>query len=268
MNSDGWLSVPVGPDAARWMTRGVRRTVLVAVHTVVSGQRLLDVVGLVESDPTIQVVYTCAPDVFHGGVESFMCEIGALTIPWRQTASEQFDLVLAAARGALRELRGPVLVLPHGAGFAKQTSRSQIGSHAGERSVYGLGADHLMWHGRLIPSSIVLSHDGQRELLARQCPEAADVALVAGDPSYDRLRASVGARSDYRAALGGFRGSTTGCRGVDLGPAFAVVPLPGPVESPDTATRSAISSIGGARAWAATGARLVRGRARGRRAAG
>jgi hypothetical protein len=82
------------------------------------------------------------------------------------------------------------------------TPRSEIDYDATERSVYGLGADHLLWNGRLIPTSIILSHDAQRELLARQCPAAVDIAVVAGDPCYDRLRASVGARKEYRAALG------------------------------------------------------------------
>jgi len=194
--------VPVGAGAANWVTRRVRRTVVVAVHTVVSGQRLLDVVGLVESDPEVQVVYACAPDVFRGGVDSFLYEIGALRIPWRQAAHERFDLVLAAAHGSLHELRGPVMVLPHGAGFAKKTPRSGDHDRPANHSIYGLGADHLTWDGRVIPTSIVLSHDAQRDLLARQCPEALGAALVAGDPSYDRLLASSGLRSDYRAALG------------------------------------------------------------------
>jgi hypothetical protein len=194
--------VPVGPDAARWVTRIVRRTVLVVVHTVVSGQRLLDVVGLIESDAAVQVVYTNAPDVFHTGVESFLCQIGALVISWQQAVAEQFDLVVAAAHGCLHELRGPVLIFPHGAGFAKLTPRSENGRGTAERSVYGLGADHLLWNGRLVPASIVLSHDAQRELLARQCPAAVDIALVAGDPCYDLLLASLGKRADYRAALG------------------------------------------------------------------
>ncbi len=94
------------------------------------------------------------------------------------------------------------MVLPHGAGFAKKTPRSGDHDRPANHSIYGLGADHLTWDGRVIPTSIVLSHDAQRDLLARQCPEALGAALVAGDPSYDRLLASSGLRSDYRAALG------------------------------------------------------------------
>jgi hypothetical protein len=63
-----------------------------------------------------------------------------------------------------------------------------------------------MRDGRVIPTVIVLSHDAQREVLARQCPQALDAALVAGDPCYDRLLASIPAREDYRWALGGRSG--------------------------------------------------------------
>jgi hypothetical protein len=172
------------------------------VHTVVSGQRLLDVVDLLETDPRVQVIYTAAPDVFAGGVDQFLRQIGALEVPWQQATRERFDLVLSAAYGGLGELHAPIMVLPHGAGYAKRTPQSELGDGRAVRSVYGLGAEHLVRGGRVVPASIVLSHEAQRDLLARQCPDAADVALVAGDPCYDRLHASTGLRHDYRAALG------------------------------------------------------------------
>lgn len=196
----GWLSVPVGLDSGRWLTRGVQRTILVAVHTVVSAQRLLDVVQLVEQDPRIQVVYTRAPDVFEGGVREFLHQIGALEIPWHQAVHERFDLALAAAYGGLPDLHAPAVVLPHGAGYAKQTPRSP--GRPAERGVYGLMPEHLVLDGRVVPASIVLSHEAQRDLLARHCPSAAEAALVAGDPCYDRMRASIGRRQHYRDLLG------------------------------------------------------------------
>jgi hypothetical protein len=197
-----WLSVPVGIDAARWMTRRVDRRVLVVAHTLVSVQRLLDVVELVECDSQVQVVYTRGPDVFGRGVSDFLHAIGAVEISWRQATQERFDLALAAAYGGLAELHAPIMVLPHGAGYAKQTPRRDTGGQMTDRPVYGLGTEHLVFEGRVVPSSIVLSHERQRDLLARSCPEAVDVALVAGDPSYDRLRASTHLRADYREALG------------------------------------------------------------------
>lgn len=194
-----WLSVPVGPDAHRWVTRTGCQTILVLAHTVVSTQRLLDVVGMIETDPNIQVVYTRSPDVFGGGVNEFLRGIDAMTISWQQAIHERFDLALTAAYGGLADLHAPVMVLPHGAGYAKQTPKAP--GHAAGRGVYGLGTEHLIRDGRLVPASIILSHKAQRDLLERQCPVALSVALVAGDPCFDRLLASVGMRQTYRDAL-------------------------------------------------------------------
>ncbi|SES25869.1 hypothetical protein SAMN04487818_109133 [Actinokineospora terrae] len=193
-----WASVPVGIDAGRWRTVRTRCTVLVVVHTVVSGQRLLDVVGLVEADPRVQVVYTRAPDVFGGGVDRLLAEAGAFRIPWAQAVRERFDLVLAAAGGGVERVHGPLVLLPHGAAYGKRTGAGG--------PVYGLDAARLVRDGRVLPSVLVLSHERQREVLRDQCPQAVDVALVAGDPCYDRMIASSGLRARYRAALGVRRG--------------------------------------------------------------
>lgn len=197
-----WSAVPVGIDAKRWTTGGSRRNVLVAAHTLVSTQRLLDVVGLVEGDRQVQVVYTRPPDVFHRGVGEFLRAAGALEISWQQAVHERFDLALAAAYGGLPELHAPVMVLPHGASYAKHTPRHEAAGRPANRGVYGLGVEHLIQDGRVVPASIVLSHDRQLELLAASCPEATDYALVAGDPCYDRLCASLPLRPGYRDALG------------------------------------------------------------------
>lgn len=200
MEMAGWLAVPVGPDSARWTTRGVRKTVLVVGHTVVSIQRLLDVVGLIETDSRVQLAYTVAPDVFGSGVDELLRGLGALRIPWQQARYDRFDLALAAAYGGIAELHAPVLVLPHGAGYAKRTPAAP--GRPAERGVYGLMREHLVRDGRVVPASIVLSHDAQLALLARYCPPAAEVAVVAGDPCYDRLRVSVRRRRHFRDLLG------------------------------------------------------------------
>ncbi|UQS22755.1 hypothetical protein L1857_07940 [Amycolatopsis thermalba] len=196
-----WSAVPVGPDADRWVTRRGCRTVLVVVHTIVTGQRLLDVLGLIEEDQAVQAVFTQAPDVFTEGVSDLLRSAGALEIPWEQAVRERFDLGLAAAYGGIADVHAPVLVLPHGAGYAKKTPLAAAGV-AARRSVYGLGSEHLVKAGRVVPASIVLSHEAQLAVLAEQCPEAAGVALVAGDPCVDQLAASVAHRDGYRRELG------------------------------------------------------------------
>ncbi|HEX5114217.1 MAG TPA: hypothetical protein VFW65_03360 [Pseudonocardiaceae bacterium] len=184
------------------MTRRVRRRLLVVAHTLVSVQRLLDVVELVEGDQDIQTVYTCGPDVFGHGVADYLHSIGAMTTSWRQAVSERFDLALAAAYGGLPELHAPIMVLPHGAGYAKRTPRAEATACAVEPPVYGLGPEQLVSEGRVVPSSILLPHDSHRDLLARSCPQAVPVAVVAGDPCYDRLHADLRHRAAYREALG------------------------------------------------------------------
>ncbi len=194
MDEREWSAVPVGVDAHRWVTRAGCRTVLVAVHSVVSGQRLLDVVEQVESDPRVQVVFTRAPDVFGTGVARFLDSAGALEIPWRQAVHERFDLVLAAACGAVDRLHGPLVLMAHGAGYGKR-----IGPGG---QVYGLDAQRLTRDGRVLPAALLLSHEEQRAVLAEQCPEALPVAAVVGDCCYDRMVLSAPSRDRYRRAMG------------------------------------------------------------------
>lgn len=165
MDELNWARLPVGIDARQWLTCSTMRTVLVAVHSIVAGRRLLDIVDLVESDPRIQVVFTAAPEVFDADVPRFLRRIGAAVIPWQQATREWFDLALAASSSGVAGLHAPVLMLPHGA------------------------ADGL-------------SHQAQLNLLATHRPLAPAVAVVAGDPCYDRLCASLPRRDTYRAALG------------------------------------------------------------------
>lgn len=194
MTGADWLQVPVGLDAHRWVTRHGLLNVLVVVHTVTSGQRLLELIELVERDPRVQVAFTSAPDVFRNGVDGFLRSTGGLVLPWEQVIRERFDLAVAAGYGGLQHLHAPLLVVPHGAGFGK--------THAGTTAVYGLDAQRLIHNGRVLPDAIVLSHEHQLEVLRDQCPPAVDAAVVAGDPSYDRMIASLPHRDRYRADLG------------------------------------------------------------------
>lgn len=189
-----WQSVPVGPVASRYVTRTECKTVLIAVHTIVAGHRLMDIVGLIESDPRLQLVYSRAPDVFGGGVDEHLRTLGALEIPWAQATHERFDLALAAAHTDIDRINAPVMVFPHGAAFGKRAG--------GTGPVYGLDSGRLLRDGRLVVSSLVLSHDAQLETLRQQCPPALDVAVVAGDPCFDLLAASTRLREDYRWAFG------------------------------------------------------------------
>jgi hypothetical protein len=202
MTGDEWLPAPIGIDASRWTSRAGCRTVLVVVHSLVSCQRLLDVVDYVESDPRVQVVFTVAPDTFNHEVAAHLQRLGALVLSWRQATRERFDLALAASYGGLAELHAPLMVTAHGAGHAKPVRpRYDGGPVLARPPVYGLDAQRLTRDGRVLPSALLLSHDRDRGVLRRQCPQALPVAVVVGDPCFDRLVASLPWRRRYRRAL-------------------------------------------------------------------
>ena len=203
MTERSWLPAPVGIDSSQWITRLDCRVILVVAHTIVSWRRVADVAEYVEDDSRIQVVFTVAPDAFNNGVEDQLDKAGALVLPWQQAIRERFDLAIAAAYGGLREIHSPIMVMAHGAGRGK-IFRADHSAHRDRPAptVYGLDAERLIHDGRLLPAALLLSHEREREVLARQCPAALAVAMVVGDPCFDRLVASASRREDYRRDLG------------------------------------------------------------------
>ncbi|WP_153040136.1 hypothetical protein [Actinoplanes sp. TFC3] len=172
------------------------------MHTIVSCQRVLDVIDLVESDPGVQIAFTVAPDVFNRGVRDYLEALGALTISWQQATQERFHLAVAASYGGLSAIHAPLMMMAHGAGHGKMARPpEQGGPIVAEAPVYGLDAHQLLRAGRVLPSALVLAHDGERQVLERQCPAALPVAVMAGDICYDRLLRSLPQRPAYRRAL-------------------------------------------------------------------
>jgi hypothetical protein len=200
MSGFEWRRVPIGLDARRWVTRDDFSTVLVIVHTVTSGQRLLDVVHLLESDLRLQVVFTRGPDVFNHGVEQFLTDVGGVVVPWQQATELEFELAIAASYGGIDAVHAPLIVMPHGAGFGKMVGRA--GQAVGGGVAYGLDPQRLIRDGRVVPDALVLPHEAERARLARTCPEALPVAEIVGDPCHDRIVASLPFREVYRRALG------------------------------------------------------------------
>lgn len=196
-----WPAV-VGIDTGRWATRDVERTVLVVVHSVVAGQRLLDIVDLVETDLRVQTVYVKGPGAFGNGVDSLLRSLEVAEISWRDATRERFSLAVAAGYNGMHDIHGPIMMLPHGAAYGKRAYVGHGLGGAAERHVYGLDSQRLLHDGRVVPSALVLSHHGQLDTVVRQVPNVAPVSVVAGDPCYDRLLVSHPYRPDYRAALG------------------------------------------------------------------
>lgn len=203
MDAAGWAPVPVGLDAQRWVTRAGCRTVIAVVHTLVAARRVLDLVALVECDARVQVVYTVGPSAFNRGVDQYLTALGALVLPWEQAVRERFDAAVAAASGGLHQIHAPLMLSAHGAGRGKPVRpASHGGPTLASPPVFGLDAQRLVHDGRLLPTVLLIAHESERAVLARQCPEALEVALLAGDVCFDRLVASRTARDKYRRAIG------------------------------------------------------------------
>jgi hypothetical protein len=192
---------PFGLDAASGATVTTQRTVLAVVHSVVTGATLADVLPVLASDWRIQVVFSAAPSLFPVGVRDFLHGIGAAVIPWQQAVRERFDLAIAAGTGQLERLHAPVLLMPHGAGYAKYPARWQADGPPAPRHAHGTERQQLVYHGRVVPAAILLAHRDRLAQLRRSCPEAVPAAIIAGDPCHDRLVASLPRREAYRRAL-------------------------------------------------------------------
>jgi hypothetical protein len=215
VSATSWVRAPLDRSVANWNTVSARRRILVVVHTVTAANRLADVLDIFDSDPRLQLVFTTpGSSVISEGVLDELSRLGGLTIPWDQAIAIPFDLALSANHsGNLSSIRAPVVLLSHGIGYTKYSpetrnqkpeTRNQKPETRNQesRAVYGLSREWLLRDGVPFAAALVLSHDDQRAQVAAAVPEAAGIVVVAGDPSYDRLRASRGARTRYRAALG------------------------------------------------------------------
>ncbi|QNP70061.1 hypothetical protein IAG44_11775 [Streptomyces roseirectus] len=205
-----WLRVPVGEDAARWVTRDGCRRVLFVVHNVTSATRLLDVLPLFHSDPRVQLFATCTgSSPFLAGVPELLAGVGVPVVPWEQAKGTGFDLAVSASYGGeLGLIRAKLAVLSHGVGYNKRlaapkphvTETKQVPDKA---PVFGLSPDWLLReNGAPLATATVLSHPEQLTRLRESVPEAAGTAALAGDPCFDRILAGLPERARYRRALG------------------------------------------------------------------
>jgi hypothetical protein len=202
MSCEEWVQGPFGLDAGKGRTFRYQRTVLMVVHSVTAGYRIADVAPLLESDRRIQVTWTRAPSLFSAGVRDFLRSLGGVAVPWRQAIQSRFDMAVAASHGSLEQVHAPVLVVPHGVGFSKYPSVWPGSGPAVRRELRETDCDRLIYHGRVVPARIAVATDAQLERLQCECPPAAAVTAVAGDPCLDRLVASMPLRHAYRTALG------------------------------------------------------------------
>ncbi|MDA2803878.1 hypothetical protein [Nocardiopsis suaedae] len=187
-------------DRATWSPQ---RSVLVLVHHATAGNRLADVLPLIETDHRVQVFYTCPPTSPYAatGAEHIR-HLDGIAVPWDEVRKHRFDLALSANLGGLQDVAAPVLALPHGSGPGRLMPR--VGGHgpAAPRPASGSPAGGLITHGRVLPSVLGVAHERLRNLFASAAPAAAEVVRVVGDPCHDRITAGRALRERYRRALG------------------------------------------------------------------
>jgi hypothetical protein len=178
--------------------------VLGVVRTLTSATRLLDVMALLRPEDGVDVSYTVNPgSAFSDGLERYLTSIDTQLISWSEARGRarrgEFDLAVACTvHPSMRDLRIPLLVMPHGAGYNRLVPEA-----TGDTvSPAGLSRRELMHRGRVVPTTIGLSHESQLDRLVRTCPEAAPRARVIGDWCYDRIHASLSHRDRYRQNLG------------------------------------------------------------------
>ncbi|WP_306318995.1 MULTISPECIES: translation initiation factor 2 [unclassified Streptomyces] len=174
---------------------------LFAARSAVALYRLLDVLPALAGDDRVTRRFTLVPGSdFGADALTAIEETGARTVPWDTATRTEYDLVVVASpKGELGRLRGPQVLLPHGAGFNK--SLPYEGS--GPDSASGLDPLYLARSGDAAPIALhALAHPDQVARLTRVAPRAARSAKVVGDPTLERVLASRAHRDRYRSALG------------------------------------------------------------------
>ncbi|MEU1282627.1 translation initiation factor 2 [Kitasatospora sp. NPDC005856] len=172
---------------------------LFAVRSAAALHRLLDLLPVFEGDDRVRCRFTLVPGSdFAADALAAVDAAGARSIPWTEALATTHDLILTASpKGALDGLRGRRVLLPHGAGFNKALARE---GSPGLPS--GLDPAFLVSDGRPTAALHALAHPDQVEQLAARVPGARRHAVVAGDPTLDRILESLDRRDAVRAALG------------------------------------------------------------------
>lgn len=176
------------------------RSALVVIRNLTSLSRLLDVTTMLEADSRVGVSYVVDEgSAFAAGLGAHLGAIGIHPLTWSGAVGRHFDLVLAAhVNTSLAALDGPLVVIPHGAGY----NRLLPARTNDDVSPVGLSRRELTVAGEVFPTVIGLSHSRQLDQLRRTCPEAADRTRVVGDPTWDQIQANRRRRDLFRGALG------------------------------------------------------------------
>ncbi len=197
---DNGKSMPHSEEPVQVRTpRSAVKRVLVPVHSVGIGQRLLDVAELLDRDPGLDLVFTTVPTTTANGVDGLLREAGVATLDWSHALDVPRDLVLATNHDHLRELGTPSVVIPDPCGRRRPVRRSPQGDpepttvdfHTTGR---GTPADRA-------PALRLAAHGEDLRTTRGRAHGSADGVAVVGDLTFDRLALSTRSRDTYRAAL-------------------------------------------------------------------
>jgi hypothetical protein len=183
----------------RRATSGHIRSVLFAARSATALNRLLDVLPVFAGDDRVERLFTLIPgSQFHIEALTAIDHARARTLPWDQARKRSYDLILAAnPKGMLRLLHGTRVLFPHGAAFGKTIRGEGSGDTAS-----GLDSAYLLHNGRTVAALHALAHPDQVKRLAALVPQAAEHAVVVGDPTLERILVARSHRDRYREVLG------------------------------------------------------------------
>ncbi|AUI60174.1 hypothetical protein B1H26_39895 [Amycolatopsis sp. BJA-103] len=180
------------------LTRKPPYRLLLVVRNGATLDRLLSLLQVLREDVP-EIRFTIEPgSVFDQGLSHHIESRGYEVLAWQEATASSFDVILAAhASWQLASLRGYLVVCPHGAGY----NRLVPGSTGSDTVATGLVRSQLTHDGEVIPDLIYVSHAEQIDRLRESVPEAAERAVVLGDPVFDRIADSEVLRSRFRRQL-------------------------------------------------------------------
>lgn len=183
---------------SRWESQRYERSVLAVARTVTSTTRLLDALEVFRGDQRLKIVWTFddGSEFANSVPELLLANKINRVVAWEDVPDETYDLVVTASENVRFEnIKGPSVVLPHGAGFYKVVpSSTGSGYH-----IAGLVSTQLLRRGDI---TLVVAHESLIAQAEKLCPDATGHLVNAGDPSYDQLVRSVRFSETYRDALG------------------------------------------------------------------
>ncbi|WP_410622733.1 hypothetical protein [Amycolatopsis sp. cmx-8-4] len=202
MSDEPWVQSPIGDRDKAWSLRISKSVAVLAPH-IVALMRLDDHIPLIETDHRAQRVYVVPEKDTWPDVARELRDRGEIVLPMSQAREHEHGLVLAGSIRGIDDIRGPVLLVPHGGGFGQYRSWRAPTAQPGDGPTTGLHPDQILRDGQVREDmKIVLTHERELDLLTRFCPQAVSHALIAGDIAFDRLVASRAYRNHYRRALG------------------------------------------------------------------